>query len=366
MKLKAIKFSWLFLLGLITACDNGGEVVNFDRQAMLINYAENIIVPGYQAYRQEVNELNTAVNSFTANPSEATLSAVQNAFKEAYLSWQNISFYEFGPAMDQLLRTSSNTYPTDFIAIENNIASGNYNLDALSSSDAKGFPAIDYLLYGLAETDAGILDEYANSANTRQYLQDVTADLKQKIDAVVEAWTSGGYNQTFIERDGTDAGSSLSMMVNTYNLHLERFTRDAKIGIPLGIRSAGIAIPNNVEALYSGISNQLAVANLSAIRNMYHGESSLVSFDDPGINDYLEELNAQYEGGSLADEISQRYTTAINLINEIPDPLQTAVIDHEAEVSAAYQAVQVVVVLNKVDASSAMGITITYADNDGD
>lgn len=366
MKLKAIKYSWIILLGLVVACDNGGEVVNFDRQAMLTNYAENIIVPGYQAYQQEVNEMSNAVNAFTGNPTEATLTDVRNAFKDAYLSWQNISFYEFGPAMNLLLRTSSNTFPTDFIAIENNIASGFYDLNALANSDAKGFPAIDYLLYGIAETDAGIVDEYDNSQSTRIYLQDVTEDLKQRISAVVEAWTIDGYSQTFIERDGTDAGSSLSMLVNTYNQHLERFTRDAKIGIPLGIRSAGIPIPNNVEALYSGISIQLAAANLVAIRNMYHGEYSLVSFDDPGIHDYLEALNAQYEGGSLADEISQRYTTAIDLINDIPEPLQTAVNDHEADVSAAYQATQVVVVLNKVDASSAMGITITYADNDGD
>lgn len=357
----------IILSGILNACDNsGGEVVNFDRQAMLTNYAENIIVPGYQVYQQEVANLETVVNTFTSTPDADNLNAVREVFKDTYLSWQRVSFYEFGPAMDQLLRTSTNSFPADFISIDNNIASGDYNLESLSNNDAKGLPAIDYLLYGIAEGEIAIVNEYVNSENSRQYLIDVIADMKVRIDAVVTEWTSGEYSEDFISRDGTDVGSGLSMLVNTYNQHFERFTRDAKIGIPLGIRSSGIPIPNNVEALYSGISLQLTLANVRAIYQMYWGQSPVLSQDGIGIHDYLEALDVQFNGSTLSEEIDQRYSAAIDLLETIPPPLQTAVTDHQTAVEAAYNALQVLVVLNKVDAASAMGVTITYADNDGD
>jgi len=366
--MKIFKFILLLISSVfLNACDNtGGEVMNFDRQAMLTNYAASIIVPGYQIYQQEVASLETAVSAFSATPDVANLTAVREAFQDAYLSWQRISFYEFGPAMDQLLRTSTNSFPADFITINNNIASADYNLKALSNNDAKGLPAIDYLLYGIAEGETAILDEFVNNESTGQYLADVVADMKIRIDAVVAEWTSGGYSEDFINRDGTDVGSGLSMLINTYNQHFERFTRDAKVGIPLGIRSSGIPIPNNVEALYSGISLQLALANVRAIYQMYKGQSSTVSQDGIGIHDYLEELDVQFNGSTLSKEIDQRFSTAIELIEKIPAPLQTAVIASKTEVEAAYNVLQVLVVLNKVDAASAMGVTINYADNDGD
>ena len=37
---------------------------------MLANWAENIIVPGYQNYVNKLDELTASANSFNANPSE--------------------------------------------------------------------------------------------------------------------------------------------------------------------------------------------------------------------------------------------------------------------------------------------------------
>jgi len=48
-------------------------------------------------------------------------------------------------------------YPTDFDLIENHIASGSYNFDLPSNRDSKGFPALDYLLNGMASSDAEIV-----------------------------------------------------------------------------------------------------------------------------------------------------------------------------------------------------------------
>ena len=46
-----------------------------------------------------------------------------------------------------------NIYPTDSYLIGQNIESGNYDLDNNNNFDSRGFPAIDYMLHGLAIQD---------------------------------------------------------------------------------------------------------------------------------------------------------------------------------------------------------------------
>ncbi|MGK7394885.1 MAG: imelysin family protein [Candidatus Cyclobacteriaceae bacterium M3_2C_046] len=363
----------LFLLaGMLTwqSCDdeNGGTSINFDRQQMLINLGGSIILPSYQQLLQSLENLDNSLDQFIDDVNESNLNQVQSDFKNAYLKWQTVSFYDFGPAADELLRTSLNTFPANFIQINNNIQSENYNLDALSNTDAKGFPALDYLLFGLASTNQEILEEYTQSGLSSQriaYLKDILEDMLGRTRAVAEAWSpqQGNYLQEFTDRDGTDVGSSLGMLFNAYVQHLERFTRDAKIGIPLGIRSLGTPIPNNVEALYSGFSLALASQNITALQNLYLGKGQN---DGSGIHDYLEALQAEYNNTSLAITINEQFDQANALLDNVNDPLFMAVTGQAQQVEAAYQALQQLVVLLKVDAASALGILITYQDNDGD
>ena len=68
---------WSFIsIGLlIVACskDNGNENLppannNFDRGAMLVNWADNIIVPAYTSFKTEAENLNTAATVFANEP----------------------------------------------------------------------------------------------------------------------------------------------------------------------------------------------------------------------------------------------------------------------------------------------------------
>ena len=59
-----------FFLILLVSCepdnhddhDDNGD--NFDRTAMLINWADNIIIPAYDDFHVSLNSLNEAINSF--------------------------------------------------------------------------------------------------------------------------------------------------------------------------------------------------------------------------------------------------------------------------------------------------------------
>lgn len=349
--------------------DDSGEVTpGFDRSEMLEGLADQVIIPAYSSLNNSSASMNSAVQSFVSDPNQTTLTAARQAFQEAWHTWQRAAFWDFGPAFNVVLMSSVNTFPTSTSDIENHIANGTTNFNTSSGQDEKGFPAIDYLLYG-AESDDALVALYtadANAQNRKNYLLAVAEDIADRTKQVFDQWDAadGNYRATFIAQDGTDVGSSVGLMVNELNKYFEQATRDKKIGIPLGKRSQGIPIPGNVEAYYSGISISLAQENLEAIRDFYMGTGA--SEEVPGFYDYLAAIKAQYNGELLADAIKDQFEVAIKEVREIPSPYSETVETNPAPANEAYLELQKMVILLKADMPSALGVLITYQDNDGD
>ena len=359
---------------LLGSCDsNGGDVdempdPSFDRAAMLANIGNNIILPAYDQLQSAVDGLQQATEAFAADPNEATLVAAQEALKAARLAWQSANLFQFGPAESVTLRSALNTYPTDTDQVETNLASNSYVLGSIADRAAGGFPALDYLLHGTGTSPAETLAKYttdANGANRVAYLQDNVDFIKTNVDATVEMWQSSGENYigTFLSDDkaGVDVGSSLGELMNALILHYERFLRDGKIGIPAGVRSAGVPRPTRAEALYGGYSIELARANLDAVERLYLG-TSLDGVDGPGLDENLQALDA----AALSTDIKTTLDTVRTALDALSDPLSTQIETNNDAVISAFQAMQELVVLLKTDLTSLLGITITFQDNDGD
>ncbi len=360
-------------LALITSCNkkddentSGSETL---RREILTNIGNNIIIPNYYDLKVKAEALDASIRTFNEDPGEESLTQVRLAFTEAYKAWQYASVFEIGPAEAEILRASVNTFPANVNQINNNITSGTYNLGAANNLSAKGFPAIDYLLYGLAQENADLITCYSSmedAENRKNYLADISADLKEKTNTVHHEWTStgGNYIEYFINTSGTDVGSSFGELVNELNFDYE-VIKNPKVGIPLGKKSLGQKLPESVEAYYSGISKDLALLNVKAIEDIYSGRSK-AGTEGKGLDDYLNQLNAQYNGGSLSAAIRSQFDIVKSKIQVIPDPLSDAIINHQSIVEEAYSEIQKMVVLLKTDMPSAMGVLITYQDNDGD
>lgn len=342
---------------------------DFDRKVMLENIGNAIILPSYYTLSVKVTQLDSQITVFSTTPDITNLENVQNAFKEAYLAWQHVSVFEFGPAEQALLRTNTNTFPTDTTQVTTNVNSGSYNLSAVSNIDAKGFPALDYLLFGIGADNAAILEKYitaGNAANRKNYLHDVANEIKVNVNTVYTGWTAAGgnYISTFVSAMGADVGSSCGYLVNQLNYDFESL-KNYKIGIPLGKKTLGTPLPEKTEAHYSGISVQLAVEQLKAIENIYLGRSQQ-GVDGTGLDDYLVHLKSQYNSGMLSDAIKAQLTMGITKLEAVPDPLSETILSNAMVVDAAYMELQKQVVLFKTDMPSALGVLITYQDNDGD
>ena len=174
------------------------------------------------------------------------------------------------------------------------------------------------------------------------------------------------YIATFIENTGTNVGSSLGLLVNAMTRTFERKTRDGKIGIPAGLRTLGVPVPNAVEALYAGYSVELAQENLKAYQNFFQGQS-LMSNATPGVGgESLLYYLAALENTELADEIEAGFTKTIAAIDLLNEPYQEEVVNNPTPSNNAIAEIQQLIVMIKSDMTSAMGISITFQDNDGD
>ena len=332
---------------------------SFDQKSLLNAWAQNVIQVGYKEHYGNLESLENATTSFLSSPSGTTLDGLQAAHHLAYLSWQKVLLFEFGPAMDHTLSSNSNIYPTDKVEIEKNIAQNLTDLSAASKLYEKGLPALDYLLHH--ENKDSVIVFFQESANRRNYLGLVVKDLLGHTGKVKAAWESG-YSTSFQNNVGTSAGSGIGLMLNSVNMQFERFVRDGKVGIPSGVRDFnGASLPDHVEALYRGnVSMELLLASLKGMELWYTGNNTV------GLDDYLINLKATYNGGSLDEAIKAQFVKCNNAAMAISKPLKEAVLSDKTKVDALYKELQLLAVLFKVDVPSALGVVITYQDNDGD
>lgn len=343
-------------------------VEDYDREAMLRNYADNYIIPAYAAYVSEVNDLKTEINTFNTTLSVAALQNLRVKWESTLLAWQDVSFLEFGPAQNISLRSQTNIYPVDTTLINSNITSGTYNLQLASNFDAKGFQALDYLINGTAANDNDIVTYFTNNANARTYLLNVILDIESGATTVNNDWINN-YKTSFITNSSSNAqGSSVSNIVNAISLHYETYIRKGKIGLPAGVFNgfSQLPMPEHVESYYYQQSLPFVYRSLIAMQKFLKGEHYSTTTNGEGLDDYLSHVNAQSGGQPLQVLINNQFNTIQTELNNINDPLSNEVNINNQGVRDVYQKMQVLVPKMKVEMTNALEVMITYQDNDGD
>ena len=345
--------------------DPAGNNDNFDRGAMLTNWADNIILPSYQAYVADLEDLATSAGAFSNETTFENLEALRVSWLEAYTSWQSVSMFEIGKAEELTLRDFTNIFPTSATKIEANIESGQYNLELPSTRDQQGFPALDYLLNGIGSNDADIVTVYQNDPAYRDYLQALVTRLNTLGTMVLEDWQND-YRDEFVENNGSEASSSVNKLANDYLFYYEKALRAGKIGIPAGVFS-NTSLSDRVEALYKrDVSKRLFETALDATIDFFNG----VHFDGTGqgesLNTYLVFLNTIQEGENLSNLINNQFDAAKSAGSNLGNDFFAEVETNNQAMLAAYDELQANVVLLKVDMFQALNIKVDFVDADGD
>jgi predicted lipoprotein len=362
---------FLVLFVLVTtmyACSSSEEITptitdSFDRSAMLINIADNIMIPAYDDFSTKMSALKTIAENFTTTPNQTNLEALRTSWFAAYKTWQHIEMFDIGKAEELQFKFYMNIYPVTVHDIEENIANGSYDLNSVNNQDAQGFPAIDYLLHGLADTDVAILEKYTtaeNNGNYKNYITRVLNQMNTLTSSVVSDFKA--QRNSFVTSTENTATSSVNKLINDYIFYYEKGLRANKFGIPAGIFSA-TSLPEKVEGRYKNFgSKELALEALTAVQNLFEGKQYNAATKGVSFKDYLIKLNRS----DIATGISNQFSIARTQVQTLENSFATQITTDNTAMTKAYDELQKAVILIKVDMLQALNVSVDYVDADGD
>ena len=352
-----MKYFWI--LGIVLtfiACKakkSAKQEDTFKKTELLQQVADNYILPEYTKLQSDVATLANSANNFEQLTDQSTFDSLKAQWKRAYVRFQYVKMFDFGPGMEQNLAMSMGTFPTDSLAIETNIKTGTYNLSAISNYDAIGFPALDYLLFS-----NGAYETFSTSAARKKYLVELTQKMKNEVDKTVSSWNT--YRTTFVDGSSNASTSPFSLLINNYIRDYE-ILKWTKLGYPLGANTLNVKNPAYLEARKSGIGKELLHANILALQQVYLGRGSNGK-NGKGMHDYLLALSKT----TTATTIENNWGVFLTQIDGLPNNLETALNTDSQKMIDLYNAIHFNTIALKTDMVSAFGILITYSDNDGD
>lgn len=343
----SFKVTFLSLIGvgaLVASCsndDNNNDSTSNSKEAVVENYA-NIVSANYQKAYDDAVVLKTAINQFTATPTQANFDNAKNKWKDSRESYGTTEAFRFanGPIDDEngpegLL----NAWPLDenyidyvdnngavlnggiinslaeFPAITKDVLEG-LNEEGGEKNISVGYHAIEFLLWGQdltapSEHKAGLRPytdflnggTAANQARRRDYLN-VCADLLvDNLAYLVNQWKVGGpYRTTFLALPTDEAIRNIYLGIATL---AQAELAEERMNVALGN-----ADQEDEHSCFSDNTHRDIATNLQGIINVYQGKFG--SIDGPSLEDLVKnaDVNA-YNDTSASVNASLTKTDAI-------------------------------------------------------
>ncbi|OEK08890.1 peptidase M75 superfamily protein [Flavivirga aquatica] len=361
-KIILVLITALVIVGCSSSSDDGpsSKTDDFNRGALLTNLVDNTIIPAFEDLQVKLLALKANKDVFIVAPNQINLEALRMSWIEAYKVWQSVEVFNIGKAEELQYSFQMNVYPTNVLDIENNISSGTYDLTNVNNNDAVGFPAVDYLLYGIGNDDMAILNKYLD-IKYKNYLADVIDQMASLTQIVLDDWKTV-YRTTFVNSIANTATSSLNKFVNDFIFYYEKGLRANKIGIPAGNFST-TPLPEKIEAFYNqDISKELALEALNAVQNLFNGKAYLSATIGESFKSYLNHLDRN----DLVGLINTRFDDARQKIEALHDNFNIQINTDNTKMTQAFDALQLTVVSLKVDMLQAFNVSVDFVDADGD
>ena len=356
-----VKLSILALL-LAVACT---QETPPSRQDVLTSLTDQVIVPRFQSVSEEMNVLRAALHSLCSDATPANLDIAREAWRDAREPWLRSQAMWFGPVMDRRSRILVDWSPIDPERIEATLA----KRDSVSAVDVKeflgstqrGLGAIEYVIFGENAQVVALLNEPAGLRC--QYLTalgDVVAD---EMAIVLSEWqgdgsSGAGYAGYFkgaasialVEQQAVDEAVRTSVF-------LTRTISDMRLGKALGAdggRADPSAIPGgNAHHAVADLRNQVL-----GMQDVYLGAELDTGL---GVSDLVRGVSEEAD-----DRMRDHFTATLAAIDDLQEPLQSAVLDNPEPVRLAHQRFQELQRALNTEVVSLLGVTVGFADTDGD
>ena len=335
----------------------------FDRGSILANFSENIIIPRYNTFKSSMEDLKNSIDTFITTPNSENYDALQNSWIDSYKKWQYVEVFNISKAEEIMYGLKMNTYPVGKERIDNNIEEGKTDLTNPNDWAAQGFPALDYMLHGIAQTKNEVIELYNSNAKYGNYLSNLASTMNENTIQVVDDWTT--YKDTFNSSFDNSATSAFNMMVNDFVFYFEKGLRTNKIGIPAG-RFSNNPLPDRIEAYYysknsfGNLSKTLVLEARKGFEELFLGQNSNGT-EGASYKAYLDYLETD-----IGSSVQSKLILAKDAIEALNDNFLTQIDENNTAMLLAFDALQTIVVNLKTDMLSNFNIAVDYTDADGD
>jgi len=363
--------SWLlacFFTIVSFSCQTDEKTIpnTFDRNAFLINIADGLIIPAYNQLLTESQSLKVKAEEFSKNPNQENLVNLQTSWVSTYSVWQKANAFNFGPAGEEGTRKTLleeiAIFPVSESKINSILETNTFNINDFNR-DARGFAAIEYLIFDPKNDNEKIISTFKSEISKR-YLNALTNHIVESVKFVSDAW-NGSYKGQFLKSNGTESGSSTSTFYNEFVKSFEAL-KNFKVGLPLGKRPGQTStMPGLVESKYSGKSLDFLKLHIQNLHQIWNGKPFNSDADGIGFKEYLENV----EGGKDLITLSESQMMNVNkAVNEIPTNIRFSDLlsADPAKIENLHTELQKQTRFFKSDMSSVLGIAITYSSGDGD
>lgn len=340
------------------------KFASFDRKGMLQNLGSNVILPAFSEFAEKTDSLVAQVTAFNQQQTPAEFAKTQVMWLRTANSYKRCEVYQFGP-LTSTAAADLNFWPARTASIDA-MTGHNVTEESLMQQGAtvKGLTTLEYKLYS---GGAAAYNQYApttpDSDLNRAYLLALAQVLRTSAHQVRDGWQTS-YAATYPQQDGQTINSSINVTANALISYVD-YIKNNKIGTPAGKKDGNLH-PEQVEAYYSGASLPQIQHNLTGLERLFTGAGPTGS-TGPGFNALLDYLEATYNGQPLSAAILAQINDCRAKAQALgTGPLSDAVRQNPTGVTALYDSLKQLLVLVKVDMVSAVGVTLTFSDNDGD
>lgn len=329
------------------------------RKLHIENLYDNSIEPKLGTHKNTTISLFNAAEAFVASPETNTLNSVKEAWKTSFLLWKTMEDKNIGPIQSSFIHTRIHQWPVTTVSIENIIPSqASFNSAAINliGANNKGYGAIEYLLFenDTAETIAQFTTE-ENSENRKSFLVALTQNLNEQAIDLQALWAA--YETEFKTNLESGVDGSQNKVVNGIIAQLENI-KNKKLSPVID------SSPTNTELLEAYRSQQSKEAlqqNLETLFNDYKGTGNGASFFS--LSQYVSET---LQLPNLDTQVTEAFQNASTQLESVSTPLEDSVPISTIDLDQFRTAITNLIVLFKVDISSAANIVVTFNDNDGD
>lgn len=291
------------------------------------NISYNVILKTYVDFAQKSQDLNKAVNTLIARPTQANLEKAQGAWRDARRAYEISEGFLFGP-MDSLgVDPMIDTWPLALGDLKQ-ILNSNFKLDVdfvrTLGSEVQGFHAIEYILFGEGVVSNN-RDVRTITAREYQYLSAATLLLNEQVDLLLSSWTSHSDPENVNSAPYVQIISQPGVNNEIYSSEAAVLAEFANGIVGILAEASGAKLPDATgnspeeanarleESPFSWNSLNDYTSNVDSIYNVYTG-----TFEGVG-GAGLKHLVAQKDA-ALSEQVEQQIFAARLKIQEIAGP----------------------------------------------